>query len=139
MAEQLVELLVDTFGLVPGGSKNSTDVAPVPLSAHLESTMDRRVAKLIGNEHFRIQYDRFRPRFSPLSIGMLLTQLIDGNGRSSYSEVAAVLGIRPARVRQSIAVLSQVINEDGASILYENGVEVLLEPALLFEQFRIVD
>ncbi|MET4049506.1 hypothetical protein ABIB34_002497 [Rhodococcus sp. UYP5] len=101
--------------------------------------MDRRVAKLIGREHFRIQYDRFRPRFSPLSIGMLLTQLIDGNGRSSYSEVAAVLGIRPARVRQSIAVLSQVINEDGASILYENGVEVLLEPALLFEQFRIVD
>lgn len=156
VAEQLLELLIDTFKLSPGGSTDivwkqpalevSVDEGastrlidePVPLpSTQRESTMNPRVAALIGGEQFARQYQQFSPRFSPLSIGMLLTLLMESNGQSSYAEVAAVLGIRPARVRQSMAVLSQVINQDDARILSENGIEVLLNSALLFEHYEI--
>lgn len=161
MAEQLVELLIDTFQLSPGGASDIVWSRPgsantlgraetstpsglntVPMQesvgvGRLNSKMNDKVEQLVEGEQFRSQYDRFRPRFSPLSIGMMLSELIEANGQASFSEVAEVLGIRPGRVRQSVAVLSQVINEDGANILSENGTEVRLNPALLFEQFRV--
>ncbi|WP_196248900.1 MULTISPECIES: hypothetical protein [Nocardiaceae] len=162
MAEQLVELLIDTFQLSPGGSSDivwsrpgsaitlgraetsmpSSGSNTVPIQGSVgvgrpDSKMNDKVEQLVEGEQFRRQYDRFRPRFSPLSIGMMLSELIEANGQASFGEVAEVLGIRPGRVRQSVAVLSQVINEDSANILSENGTEVRLNPALLFEQFRV--
>ena len=162
MAEQLVELLIDTFKLAPGGSTDivwsrsgprvtldleeqinaPTEQSPVPIKddtepGPVETTMNSKVALVIGGDQFVNQYSQFRPRFAPLTIGLLLTLLLEANGRASFGEVAAVLGVRPARVRQSVAVLSQVINEDGASIMSENGSEVILNSSLLFEQFRV--
>ena len=149
MAEQLVELLIDTFGLNPGipsaiepsspanVTAESTPRVDIAFPAVAEQGVDERIAAVVSDHEFMARYERFAPRFSPMSIGILLSAAITSNGRLPFDTVAQLLGIRVSRVRQAIAVLSQVINGEGATLLEENGVEVVLHERLMFEEFGV--
>ncbi|WP_328811362.1 hypothetical protein [Rhodococcus sp. NBC_00294] len=147
MAEQLVELLIDTFGFSPADPPEpagASNAAPesvrrvdVALPAIAEQGVEAHIAAVITSRDFMARYEKFSPRFSPMSIGILLSAAIASNGRLPFDTVAQLLGIRASRVRQAVAVLSQVINGDGATLLEENGVEVVLHESLMFEEFGI--
>src|SRR5690606_22193490 len=96
-----------------------------------------RVAEVLASELFKQQYAQFRPKFTKPVIGKLLQEMLDGNGRLALSRAADVLGVKPARARAAIAVLAQVLNTDGVVVLSDNGTEVELESALLFEQYGV--
>ncbi|MHD0278624.1 BREX-2 system phosphatase PglZ [Rhodococcus aetherivorans] len=96
-----------------------------------------RIAEVLGSELFGQQYAQFRPKFTKPVIGRLLRELLDGNGRLALSRAADLLDVKPARARAAVAVLAQVLNTDGVVVLSDNGTEVELEAALLFEQYGV--
>ncbi|NME80338.1 BREX-2 system phosphatase PglZ [Rhodococcus sp. 105337] len=96
-----------------------------------------RIAEVLGSELFKQQYAQFRPKFTKAVIGKLLQEMLDANGRLALSRAADVLDVKPARARAAIAVLAQVLNTDGVVVLSDNGTEVELESALLFEQYGV--
>ena len=114
-----------------------TPSAPVPATAPAATGGRNRVQELLGSPLFIQQYNTFRPRIDTPVIGQLLQALIDGNGRIPLPRAAEILGVKAFRARQTVAALSQVINADGVVALSENGTEVELEAALMFEQYEV--
>ncbi|MXQ77399.1 BREX-2 system phosphatase PglZ [Rhodococcus rhodochrous] len=114
------------------------DVGTPVASPTATAPADRdRVAEVLVSELFKQQYAQFRPKFTKPVIGKLLQEMLDGNGRLALSRAADILGVKPARARAAIAVLAQVLNTDGVVVLSDNGTEVELESALLFEQYGV--
>ncbi|MFH5230379.1 BREX-2 system phosphatase PglZ [Antrihabitans spumae] len=114
------------------GQDSTPEMAVVPSAGGRD-----RVAELLASPLFAQQYNTFRPRIGKPQIGQLVQSLIDGNGRIPLAQAAEILGVKAFRARQSIAALSQVINADGVVALSENGIEVELEAALMFEQYEV--
>lgn len=120
---------------MPGEGLFEVD-SPAATAAPAPAGRDR-IAELLASELFRQQYQQFRPKFSKATIGQLLQDLLDNNGRLPTNRAAEVLGVRPARGRAAVAVLAQVLNTDGVVVLSDNGIEVELESGLLFEQYGV--
>lgn len=114
------------------GTPTSTPSAPVELPGGRD-----RVAELLSSPLFTQQYKAFNPKITAPTIGGMLRNLLDNNGRIPLSVAAENLGVKQYRARQTIAVLAQVLNTDGVVVLSENGTEVELEAALMFEQYEV--
>ncbi|MFI2336786.1 BREX-2 system phosphatase PglZ [Nocardia rhamnosiphila] len=97
-----------------------------------------RIGALLAGDLFKQQYQLFKPKFQKPVIGRLLQELIDNNGRLPFGRAAEILEVKPTRARAAVAVLAQVLNTDGVVVLSDNGSEVELEAALMFEQYGVM-
>ncbi|GGF99376.1 hypothetical protein GCM10007304_11550 [Rhodococcoides trifolii] len=143
IAEQLVEMLTDIFDLrsvaVPQAAEQTEGISHQPvISVDVdEPPIDRRVQAVLDTPGFQDRYNTYRPRFAPRSIALVLSALTGAGGRITLNRLGSLLGIRPARARQSAAVLEQVINDDGLAILATADGELVLNVPMLFEHYGV--
>ncbi|MBY6363252.1 hypothetical protein [Rhodococcoides corynebacterioides] len=144
IAEQLVEMLTDIFELravAPATGAGAAGDGPEeqpPITADVtEPEMDLRAEAVVASDRFRTRYDTYKPRFAPRSIALVLSALSSAGGRITLARLAAILGIRTARARQTAAVLEQVVNDDGLAILTTADGQLVLNVPMLHEHYRV--
>lgn len=96
-----------------------------------------RVAELLASDLFTTQFRRYGRNLTAASIGELLREAESANGVLPLVKVAGILGLRPSKTRGAIAYLSQIFNIDGVSVIAQQGDDVTIATALLFEQFGV--
>ncbi|GGL99845.1 BREX-2 system phosphatase PglZ [Nakamurella endophytica] len=95
------------------------------------------VTALLRHRLFEANRARFAPTVSPERIAALLRGLIAAGGSQPRAQAAVALEVPERRLSGTLAVLGQVLNIDGVTVLSQDPTRVQLSVQRLYEQFGL--
>ena len=124
-------------GSQPATLFDTETLAPVHDSPKGAGGVRDLVDELLRSPLFSQQFATFGRNLKKPQLGTLLREVIAAGGVLPMVTTARLLGVKATRVSGAVSVVAQVLNTDGVEVVSVQGTDLLLNQALLFEQFGV--